>query len=46
MKTKLDAGQWLSAQGAFPGGEVFDQCVDRMLRGELNWSDVERLVAA
>ncbi|WP_292575840.1 DUF1376 domain-containing protein [Mesorhizobium sp.] len=42
---RQEAGQWLSDQGAFPGSENFDECVDLMMSGELDWSHVERLRA-
>ncbi|WP_123149823.1 DUF1376 domain-containing protein [Mesorhizobium delmotii] len=45
VKTELDAGQWLSDQGLFPGDECFGHCIDKMLRGELDWSDIDEITA-
>ncbi|MBB6411274.1 YdaU family protein [Mesorhizobium sangaii] len=45
VSSKLEAGQWLDAQGILPMDAAFNPCVDKMLRGELDWPDIERAIS-
>ena len=45
VASKLEAGKWLDAQGIPPMDSIFDWCVDKMMRGELDWSDIDEITA-
>ncbi|MFC3725456.1 hypothetical protein [Neoaquamicrobium sediminum] len=45
VNSKLEAGRWLADHGVIPGDRTFDDLVDKMMRGELCWPDIERAAA-